>query len=231
MAALDDVCREILTAPVIGVDTETTGFDPYRSRLRLLQLSVPDRNVVIDLFRVPALSHLKLREALSSADRTKVLHNAKFDLKMLLHHGKIEVRGVFDTLLASKLIAAGAGDVSHGLAAVSERYLGEEVDKSAQSSSWSGQLTEGQLEYAAKDAELMLPLKRELESKLHDLQMAEVARLEFDCVLPIAAMELAGMAVDRECWLAQARLVQHAHDILSAELKQALAEGVEQLSL
>jgi DNA polymerase-1 len=194
-------------------------------------MAIPGRNLVVDLFRVPALDHPALRQALSSPDRLKVFHNAKFDLKMLLHHGGIEVRGIFDTLLASKLIAAGAGDVSHGLAAVCERYLGEQVDKSAQSSSWSGELTEEQLEYAAKDAELMLPLQRELDRKLKELNMTEVATLEFDCVLPIAAMELAGMAIDRECWMRQARLVEHAHDILTAELKQALAEGVEQLSL
>src|SRR5262245_61007094 len=100
-AALDDVCREILSASVIGVDTETTGFDPYRSRIRLLQVAVPGHKMVIDLFKVQALGHPILREALSSPDRIKVLHNAKFDLKMLLHHGGIEVRGLFDTLLAS----------------------------------------------------------------------------------------------------------------------------------
>jgi DNA polymerase I-like protein with 3'-5' exonuclease and polymerase domains len=61
--------------------------------------------------------------------------------------------------------------------------------------------------------------------------MTEVAGLEFDCVLPIAAMELAGMAIDRDCWLNQARSVQQAHDILSVELKHALSEGIEQLSL
>ena len=231
VAALDQACQEIMVAPVIGVDTETTGFDPYRSRIRLLQIAVPGHNMVIDLFKVEALSHQQLREALSSSTRTKVLHNAKFDLKMLLHHSGIEVRGVFDTLLASKLIAAGAGDVSHGLAAVSERYLSEQVDKTAQTSSWAGPLTEEQLEYAAKDAELMLPLKRQLEAKVQELQMTEVAALEFDCVLPLAAMELAGMAIDRECWLKQAEAVQQAHDILSVELKHALAEGVEQLSL
>jgi DNA polymerase I len=230
-AALDEACREILAAPIIGVDTETTGFDPYRTRIRLLQMAIPGRNLVIDLFKVRALDYAPLRHALSSPDCVKVLHNAKFDLKMLLHHGGIEVRGVFDTLLASKLIAAGAGDMSHGLAAVSERYLGEQVDKSAQSSSWSGELSEEQLEYASKDAELMLPLQRELEGKLQELHMTEVAGLEFDCVLPIAAMELAGMAIDRDCWLNQARTVQQAHDILSVELKHALSEGIEQLSL
>jgi DNA polymerase I-like protein with 3'-5' exonuclease and polymerase domains len=230
-AALDEACRELMSAPVIGVDTETTGFDPYRTRIRLLQMATAGRNLVVDLFKVPALGNPMLREVLSSPARLKVFHNAKFDLKMLLHHGGIEVRGVFDTLLASKLIAAGVGDISHGLAAVSERYLGEQVDKSAQSSSWSGELSQEQLEYAAKDAALMLPLQKELEGKLRELNMTEVAALEFDCVLPIAAMELAGMAIDRECWLKQAQSVQQAHDILSIELKQALAEGIEQLSL
>src|SRR5258705_542908 len=83
--------------------------------------------------------------------------HAKFDLKMLLYHFKLEVRGVFDTLLASQLIAAGRSEDRHSLAAVVERYLDQSVDKSMQVSDWSGELSALQVEYAAKDAVLMLP--------------------------------------------------------------------------
>jgi len=43
----------------------------------------------------------------------------------------------------------------------------------------------------------MLPLYDKLSAALHNLKLDEVAKLEFECVLPIAAMELAGMALDR----------------------------------
>src|SRR5262249_54957632 len=155
---LEQALEAISRHRIIGVDTEATSLDPFRGRLRLLQLATPDRNFVVDLFQFPALKDPGLRELFSAPEPIKIFHNAKFDLKMLLHHFDLEVGGVFDTLLASQLIGAGQNEGGHGLAAVSDRHLGELVDKSLQMSDWSGRLTDAQLEYAAKDAALMLPL-------------------------------------------------------------------------
>lgn len=224
--ALDEISRQ----SHIGVDTETTSLDPFRSRVRLIQIATPRENFVIDLDRLPALRDPELRRLLESDKPIKVFHNAKFDLKMLLHHFGLEVGGIFDTLLASQLIAAGR-DIRHGLAAVSDRHLGEVIDKAAQSSDWSGPLTAKQYEYAAKDAALMLPLREKLEKELASLQMLEVAKLEFDCVLPIAAMELAGMYLDADCWRKLVAEVERSYEALSRELRRALAAGVKQLDL
>jgi len=221
----------ISSHPVIGVDTETTSLSPFQGDVRLLQLATPEQGFVIDLFQLPALKHRGLRELLSSTQPIKVFHNAKFDLKMLRHHFDLEVRGLFDTLLASQLIGAGRNEGGHGLAAVSDRHLGELVDKSMQVSDWSGRLTDEQYEYAAKDAELMLPLYEKLSAGLRDLSLEGVARIEFECVLPIAAMELAGMALDADCWRGLVVNLERAHDVLSDQLKRELAAGIPQLTL
>ena len=230
-SSLERACHAISGHRLIGMDTETTSLDPYNGRVRLLQLSTAEANYVIDLFRVAALDYPELRSLLLSPDHIKVLHNAKFDLKMLLHHFQIEVGPIFDTFLASKLIAAGRPDLRHGLAALSDRLLDEFIDKSVQISSWSGRLTEEQYRYAARDSQIVLPLRERLIASLVELGMVEVAKLEFDCVLPLAAMELAGMAIDTVCWRNQTQMVLQAHEIISSELKQLLAPGIEQLSL
>src|SRR5215510_13059885 len=230
-AALEQALGAISRHQVIGVDTETTALDPFRGRVRLLQLATPDRTFVIDLFKLPALKHQGLREMLSSTQPIKAFHNAKFDVKMLLHHFYLEVRGLFDTLLTSQLIGAGRIEGGHGLAAVSDRHLGELVDKSMQLSDWAGELSDAQYEYAAKDAALMLPLYARLSTRLYELGLNEVASLEFECVLPIAAMELAGMALDAECWRRLIVNLERAHELLSDELKRELAAGVPQLTL
>lgn len=229
-AALEDAIAALSACSVIGADTETTGLDPLTSRVRLLQLATPMRAFIIDLFSMAALGHAGLRALLTAANPIKVFHNAKFDLKMLLHHFNIEVGGVFDTFLASKLVAVGAG-ISHGLSAVSERYLGREVDKSAQASDWSGEITDEQYRYAAVDAEIMIPLHRKLSEELTRLGLNEVAKLEFECVLPVAAMELAGMAIDAQCWQKQLSDVRRAHALTASALKAELASGIPQLSL
>jgi DNA polymerase-1 len=229
-ADVSEAIGEISRHEVIGVDTETTGLDPFRSRIRLLQIATPEKVFIFDLFASPALEHEGLRRLLSSKEKTKVFHNAKFDLKMLLHEFGVEVRGVFDTLLASQLITPEA-DARHGLALLSDRHLGELIDKTAQASDWSGSLSAEQYEYAAKDAALMLPLREKLIGRLNELGLNEVARLEFDCILAVAAMELAGMALDADCWRSLVQSVERAHELLSAELKRELAAGVQQLSL
>ncbi|MCI0486487.1 MAG: DNA polymerase [Blastocatellia bacterium] len=230
-AELEEAIARISRHTVIGVDTETTGLDPLSSRVRLIQIAIPEQTFVIDLFHFSAFDHEGLREIFSAARPTKIFHNAKFDVKMLLHHFDLEVRGVFDTLLASQLISAGRSDGSHGLAAVVERFLDESVDKSMQVSDWSGDLTDLQYEYAAKDAAIMLPLREKLNEKLNELKLTEAARLEFECVLPVAAMELAGMAIDAECWRRLVVDVERAHEVLSSELKRELAAGIPQMSL
>ncbi|HKA20936.1 MAG TPA: DNA polymerase [Blastocatellia bacterium] len=228
---LEQAIAALSSREVIGVDTETTSLDPFDGNIRLLQLATPEQNFVIDLYKVPALKHRGLRELLSRERPIKIFHNAKFDLKMFLHHFDLEVDGVFDTLLASQLIGAGRNEGGHGLAAVSDRHLGEIVDKSLQTSDWSGELSEAQYEYAARDAALMIPLYARLAAALNELSLEFVARLEFECILPIAAMELAGMALDGDCWRALVVNLERAHELLSDELKRVLAAGIPQLTL
>jgi DNA polymerase-1 len=228
---LEKAVEAVSRHAVIGVDTETTSLSPFEGVVRLLQFSTPQQSFVLDLFEVPALKHPGLRQLLTSTQPLKVFHNAKFDLKMLLHHHDVEVRGVFDTLLASQLIGAGRIEGGHGLAAVSDRHLGELVDKSLQASDWSGPLSDAQYEYAATDAELMLPLYEKLSAALNELGLEAVAALEFECILPMAAMELAGMAVDAECWRELVINLERAHDVLSDQLRRELAAGVPQLTL
>ena len=230
-AALERAVDHITQHRIVGVDTETTGLDPFRCRVRLLQIATPEETFVFDLFALPALKHEGLRLLISSPAHIKAFHNAKFDVKMLLHHFDLEVQGLFDSLLSSQLIGTGTDESGHGLAAVSERHLGELVDKSLQTSDWSARLTEAQLAYAAKDAALMLPLREKLVRRLTELNMIAAAKLEFDCVLPVAAMELAGVSVDPECWRRLASDLERAHAVLTTELKLALAPGVPQLTL
>ncbi|MFY9227285.1 MAG: DNA polymerase, partial [Blastocatellia bacterium] len=107
---------EILSqSEAIGLDTETTGLDPYTSKLRLIQLSNTKQAFIIDLFKTPALAQ-ELKDLFLAETPIKVLHNAKFDLKMIKHHLGLTINSIFDTMLASKLISGGREGQSHSLA-------------------------------------------------------------------------------------------------------------------
>jgi DNA polymerase-1 len=234
---LSAACERLSQLPVVGFDCETTSLDPYAGRIRLIQLAAPDGVHIVDLDRfasngearhAPALE--PLRRLLAAPRPVKIAHNAKFDAKWTCHQLGVELGGVFDTLLASQLVSAGETEDRHGLATVVERYLNQTVDKSEQLSDWSGELSESQLSYAARDASVMLPLREKLVERLRASDLVRCASLEFECVLPVAVIELTGIYLDEARWREQLTVVEKQRAILAEELQQMLAEESPQQS-
>ena len=225
------------THQVVGLDTETTELDPYYGRLRLIQLATPSGVYVIDVdaFRNGDLKKSEalapLRDLLSAPRPIKILHNAKFDAKFLKHTLGTDLGGIFDTLLASQLLGAGDIEERHGLEAVAGRYLNEAVDKSERLSNWDLALSEAQLEYAARDAAVLLPLREKLIERLKADSLIDVARLEFDCVMTVADMELTGFYMHKDRWLEQLAIVEKKRTQLAEELQVVLAEESSQGTL
>ena len=83
---------------------------------------------------------------------------------------------------------------------MAERYLDEAVDKSARREDWSGGLSQRQLEYAARDAAILLPLRERLAGKLEEERLGYISMIEFGAVAAIAEMELAGVKLDLARW-------------------------------
>ena len=222
--------EELRTSHAIGVDTETTGFEPHSSQIRLVQLASPEKSYVIDTFQFNALNNAELRALLESPRPIKALHNAKFDFKMLKYLAGIEMNPMFDSMLADILILAGERG-SHSLAACCERYLDTPIDKTMQSSNWAGPLSNAQLEYAGLDAVMALRLREKQIDRLRELQLVNTAKLEFDCIAPIAMMELNGINLNADMWRALVKNVESSHSKLADELRAELAAGVVQQTL
>ncbi|HEY3102177.1 MAG TPA: DNA polymerase [Pyrinomonadaceae bacterium] len=229
--------EQLASKQVIGLDTETTDLDPYLSRLRLIQLATPDNVYIIDLDKFGGYDLKKseelapLRELISSARPIKIAHNSKFDAKFIKHNLGVDIGGLFDTLLASQLVSAGDIEERHGLEAIAGRYLNEAVDKSERLSNWEFELSEAQLQYAARDAAVLIPLREKLVEKIKSNNLIDCAKLEFDCVMPVVDLELAGFFMDKKRWLEQLAIVEERRAELANELQEMLGEGVAQASL
>ena len=238
-AALAKICEQLRSEDVLGFDTETTALDPYEGTIRLVQLSTGKETQVIDLKPFAERGDLKtspelapLREILAASRPVKIAHNAKFDAKWVKHHLGVELGGVFDTLLASQIIAAGDQDRRHSLAEVTSHFLGTELDKTEQRSDWSApELSHEQIEYAARDAATMVPLREKIIEKLKADELVKVAKLEFDCVMPIAEMELNGFYLDEARWREVLEKVKISQVKVADELQNLLSAGVAQASL
>src|SRR2546425_6365395 len=228
---------ELSNRHAIGLDTETTDLDPYTARLRLIQLATPDGVYIVDLNRFDrgetklTESLAPLRQILGAPRPIKIAHNAKFDAKFIKHNLGVDIGTLFDTLLASQLVSAGNIEERHGLEAIAARYLNEAVDKSERLTNWEFELSEAQLEYAARDAAVLIPLRDKLIERIKSLDLVRCAQLEFECVTPVVDLELAGFYMNKERWLEQLAIVEEKRAELANELQEMLGEGVAQASL
>lgn len=217
-ARLEAVMSDLLAAPVLGLDTETTGLDPLKDQLRLIQIATPHQTVVIDAFTCP----VPILAPVFSQPRQMIGHNLKFDLQFLIAAGVPWPTGaVFDTMLTAQLLGAGSNDGqlrNCGLAAVAKRCLGISLDKSEQAGQWASTLRPEQLVYAAKDAATLLPLASRLQDDLAKYDLLQIADIEHRCLFALAWMELAGLPIEREQWLTRAAEETHRAQALHAQL-------------
>lgn len=196
---LGRIANELAKSDVLPFDTETLGFDPHTCAIRLLTIGVPGKApYVIDLFQTgrpdPIIAVMK-------EPSIKLGQNLKFDQKMVLHHWGLELDPLFDTFRASALIYNGK-NFKHDLWSLYRRELGiEPAVEDLGGSDWSGPLSQAQLDYAADDVINLPALRTVLRQKLIDNGLVKIAKIEFDAILPEAAIELAGFRLDRAAWM------------------------------
>ena len=218
LAVLGRVLRSLMPAPILAIDTETTGLDPHTARIRLIQIAAPGLPVaLLDMWALPAESWDSIRELLQKPG-IKIFQNAKFDCQIFLQRGIALGGTLFDTMIASQLVYGGLKK-PHSLAALALEHLGLNLSKQCQKSNWAGDLTLAQLEYAAMDALVLLHLRDVLREKLVSAGLVEVAKLEFDALRAIALMEFNGMLLDRERWEILQVNAQSEFDAAIAQLK------------
>lgn len=209
----------------VAFDTETTGLDSQRADLVGFSLSVaPGRACYVplahrdganDLFGGGGLAagQLPLRDAvallkplLESPGVLKIGQNMKYDMTVMARYG-IAMAPIDDTMLLSYALDGGRG--GHGMDDLSERHLahtcipfssviGHAPGAKKSDKTFAEVPIPQASEYAAEDADVTLRLWMKLKPRLAAERMTTVYEtLERPLVAVIAAMERAGITVDR----------------------------------
>src|SRR5215218_2726969 len=88
-SSLQDVARAVLGAEVVALDLETTGLDPRRAEIRLIQISTGEKTFVIDCRAHDKEDLQRLAQTLSSTP--VVAHGATFEWMFLYYHFGVEL--------------------------------------------------------------------------------------------------------------------------------------------
>jgi ribonuclease D len=191
-----DLPEGLSLGPLVAVDTETMGLNPYRDRLCLVQLSAGDGHAhLVQLvpealgghgFDCPRLVHLMADPAV-----VKLMHFARFDVAVLQYSLGITVAPVRCTKIAARLVRTFTD--RHGLKDLCKELLGVDLSKQQQTSDWGAvELTAEQLAYAASDVMYLHALWTRLEALLIREGRLELAKACFGFLPTRCRLDLLG---------------------------------------
>jgi DNA polymerase I-like protein with 3'-5' exonuclease and polymerase domains len=202
----------------IGVDTETSGFDPYTCKFYTLQLGDRDVQYVVDLSTIDIQEYKNLLET-----KELIGHNFKFDLRFL-YHQRIVPTKVYDTFLGEKTSRLGIESHRCSLAACVDRHCGITLSKEERANI-TGRLTEGFVKYSAYDVKYL----HEIKSKQNFNQFTEGTDVSIELdnrfVLVLAYIEYCGMKLDVEQWTKKIEKVQVQADEAVEALNKFILEN------
>ena len=162
---LEAACETLRHSPVLALDTEFMREKTYYARLCLIQIANEQQIYIIDPLQLEYLQ--PLLDLLYNPDILKVVHAGRQDLE-LFYDLTGEIPGpMFDTQIAATLL--GFAD-QVGYAAMVEKILGVQLDKSHTRTDWSQRpLSQKQLAYAADDVVYLMQLYPEILTRLQKL--------------------------------------------------------------
>ena len=224
LGTIQDVVDYCATKTVLGVDTETEGFDFTCKKMIMFQIGDEHQQFVIDTRFV---SIEPLRDILESKDIVKIFHNAKFDYKFIKRWANIECEGIYCTFLVERIISCGR-HIGYGLKDLCKRYLNVELNKEVRNQfiGLTGQAyRDDQIVYGAKDVEYLCKIRVLQLPTIEKYKLENVVALENEAVLAFADIEYNGIDIDREQWEIIARASEQEALGMRDELDQLVIDS------
>ena len=143
----------------VSLDTEADSLHSYPEKLCLLQISLPDTDVLID--PLSQLDMTALFKALAS--REILIHGSDNDLRLMYAAQQFVPSKIFDTMWAARLL----GFTAFGLNDLLSKLLGITLDKGSQKANWTRRpLTDKMANYALNDSRHLRALTDQLRDQL-----------------------------------------------------------------
>lgn len=199
LMSIEESLQLLSSCKILQYDSETTGVDARICDLLCVQFGNKEKDfqIVVDTTTVSILLYKSILE-----DKYLIGQNLKFDLQFLYNYGIIP-RKVYDTMIVEQLLYLGypSGTISYSLAAIAQRRLGIDIDKSIRGQIiWRG-LDEQVILYSANDVRWLEDIMYSQLKDCEEKQCKVGAKLECDFVPVISYLEWCGIKLDEEKWL------------------------------
>ena len=99
-----DLPSNFKASNIIALDSETMGLNPKRDKLCLVQISNGDEVCHLVKIDLSAEKPLNLIKILKNNKIQKIFHYARFDVAVFKQNFKINVKNIYCTKIASKLV-------------------------------------------------------------------------------------------------------------------------------
>lgn len=173
-AELDRFVERIATAKHLAVDSESNSYFAYRPRVCLIQISSTHGDFILDPLALKDLS--SVGEIFADPAVEKIFHAGENDLIGFKRDFRFQVRNVFDTSTACRLL----GHKRLGLASVLSEEFGVRINKKFQRCNWLKRpLSPEQLHYAQLDTRFLTRLRHRLYRQLLEQDLLIQAEEEF----------------------------------------------------
>ena len=187
----NDLPSDLNFGPSVAIDTETMGLNPIRDKLCLIQIS--KGNNVCHLIKINNNNKPKnLIKILKNNKIQKIFHYARFDVAILKFKYGVNIKNIFCTKIASKLVRTYTD--KHGYKDLCSELLNVSISKSEQTSDWGGALTLKQKKYAATDVLYLHKLKNKLNKMLQREKRVDIANECFKFIEHRTELDLNGWA-------------------------------------
>lgn len=214
------------TDSIIYLDIETSGLDPFSSKIYTIQIMFNDteETYVFDLFS------FENPKSIIELIKNKFIvgHNISFDAKMIKYHYKINLLNLYCTQLAHVLINQGKLISQYpSLEELVLEYCNVQLDKEVRESFYKNgeikSLTNEMLIYSALDVAYLKEIFNKQRELIKETDQVEIIKMECKIIPIVVSMELNGITLDKTIWRTMAqRAMDSAKEVAKEFKEQAL---------
>ena len=159
-----DIPENLPLSNLLAIDCEFMGLNVRRDPLCLIQISTGNSDAHLVQFNRNNYNAPNLIKILNDENIKKIFHYARSDLAHIKYYLKTDVNNIECTKIQSKL--ARTFSDNHSLKTLIKEFANVDISKQFQTSDFGGELSSGQLKYAANDVIYLHKIHEELNKIL-----------------------------------------------------------------